>query len=373
VKKKIILCGATGSIGKSALELVRKNPEKFAIVGATAHRNFAELKKIAAEFEIKNLLDTKKIAENFPKKFGEFLKKCDAEIAINAVSGFSGLKFSLEILRQKIPLALANKESIVAAGKFLQKMAAENSVPILPVDSEHSAIFQILADENFQLKKFQKIILTCSGGPFFGKNFSEIKNAKISAALAHPNWKMGAKISIDSATLANKCLEFFEAMQLFSARKNQIEIVIHRESIVHSAVEFRDGSIFAQLSPPSMQSPIAFALNFPRRKNCHLPRLDFSKKLNLSFFPPDKKNFPLLEIADFCAEKMENFPIIFNAANEILVENFLAEKINFGKIPEILKKIIFAEKLEKINSLEKIFEIDKKIREKTRDEIAKNF
>ncbi len=364
--KKVLLLGATGSIGQSTFEIVRKNPDKFQIVGASAHSRFPELEKLAEKFQIPHLFDTRTNED-----FAEFIKKCEPDIVLNAVVGFAGLKFTIETLKQGVPLALANKESLVAGGELVMQLARENKVPILPVDSEHSAIFQCLNTSTTagdirecRLQNYKKILLTCSGGPFFGvKDLSKITKAQ---ALKHPNWNMGAKITIDSATLANKCLEFFEAMHLFGAKKEQIEIVIHRESIVHSMVEFPDSSVIAQISPPNMELPIAYALSYPKRENYDLPSQDF-RNLNLSFSEPDKKTFRTLQILEYCAEKMQNYPIVFNAANEVAVAAFLADKISFLQIFEILERVIEKTKLENPESLEKIIEIDKKARE-----VAKN-
>lgn len=365
--KKICLLGATGSIGKSTFELVKKNSDKFQIVGASGHSKFRDLEKLASEFEISHLLDTK---EAF--NYSEFLKQCEPDIVLNSIVGFAGLKFSLQTLEQKIPLALANKESLVAGGDILMDLSAKNKTPIYPVDSEHSAIFDCLinvSEKEEELKfpmpnykKFEKILLTCSGGPFFGKTFEDLEKVSLEKALKHPNWSMGPKITIDSATLANKCLEFFEAMHLFHATKDQIEIVIHRESIVHSMVEFLDSSILAQLAPPNMELPISMALNFPQKNDCKLPRQHF-KNLNLSFFEPDKNTFKTLEILEYCAERMKNFPIVFNAVNEVAVAKFLNKEIEFVQIFEILQRTIEQTKIENPDSLGKIFEIDQKARQ----------
>ncbi len=356
--KKIVLLGATGSIGKSTLNLVRKNLDKFQIVGASAHSNFSNLEKLAGEFDIKYLFDSKSNSD-----FAEFLQKCEPDIVLNAVTGFAGLKFSIDILNQKIPLALANKESLVAGGGLIMGLSKQNKTPIIPVDSEHSAIFECLIEKEEELsyKKFNKILLTCSGGPFFGYTKEQLKQVTKTEALKHPNWEMGAGITIDSATLANKCLEFFEAMHLFSATKDQIEIVIHRESIVHSMVEFEDSSILAQLAPPNMGLPIGMALNYPYKTDLKLPRQDF-RNLDLSFREPDKEVFTTLKLLDICAENMENFPIVFNATKEVLVSAFLNEKIKFIEIFEGLERVINETKLEKVDSFEKILEIDKKAR-----------
>lgn len=365
--KKIIILGATGSVGQSTFNMVRRNPEKFQIVGASAHSKFSDLKKLANEFKTPFLFNTK---EKSIDNFSDFVKQCEPDIILNAITGFAGLEYSIEILKNKIPLALANKESLVTGGEILMQLSREMKTPILPVDSEHSAIFQCLLNsaktKPFGNYEFNKILLTCSGGPFYGKTLDELQNVTRENALSHPNWSMGAKISIDSATLANKCLEFFEAMHLFGATKDQIEIVIHRESIVHSMVEFSDSSVIAQLSPPTMELPIAFALNYPDRLNCEIPKQNF-RNLDLSFREPDKKVFRTLEILEVCAENMQNYPIVFNAANEVLVEEFLNKKIKFVDIFEKLAKVIDKIKLEKVDSLEKIFEIDERVRKLTRE------
>ncbi len=363
--KKIIILGATGSVGQSTFNVVRRNPDKFQIVGASAHNNFTDLKKLADEFKIPFLFNTK---EKSIENFSDFVEQCEPDIILNAITGFAGLEYSIEILKNKIPLALANKESLVAGGEILMQLSKEMKTPILPVDSEHSAIFQCLLNsaKGGEDYDFNKILLTCSGGPFYGKTLDDLQNVTLENALAHPNWSMGAKISIDSATLANKCLEFFEVMHLFGATKDQIEIVIHRESIVHSMVEFPDSSVIAQLSPPTMELPIAFALNYPDRLDCSVPRQDF-KNLDLSFREPDKKVFRILKTLEVCTENMQNYPIVFNAVNEVLVAEFLNGKIKFVDIFEKLDQVIDNTKLETVDSLEKIFEIDIKARKLTRE------
>ncbi len=369
--KKLVLLGATGSIGTSTLDLVKKNPDKFQIVGASAHNQFTQLKKLAEEFSIDYLFDSRG-----DDNFAEFLKKCEADIVLNAVTGFAGLKYSLEILKQCVPLALANKESLVAGGEILMNLSRQNNTPIIPVDSEHSAIFECLIqtppespslkkrgkEVEISYKKFHKIYLTCSGGPFFGYSREQLEQVTLEQALKHPNWEMGAGITIDSATLANKCLEFFEAMHLFGASKDQIEIVIHRESIVHSMVEFVDSSVLAQLAPPNMELPIGMALNYPQKSDYNLPRQDF-RNLDLSFREPDKEVFTTLKLLDICAENMANFPIVFNAAKEVLVSQFLAKKIQFTDIFDGLEKVIKNTKKEEVGSVEKILEIDRRARE----------
>lgn len=362
--KRVVLLGATGSIGSSTFALLKRKVGSFQIVGASAHSRFADLEALAAEHSIEHLLDTRD-EDGDGSKFKEFLKVCEADIVLNAVVGFAGLKYSLAILEAKVPLALANKESLVTGGGLLMDLAKQNKVPILPVDSEHSAIFQCLVD-GAEYKPFNKILLTCSGGPFYGKTAEELSQVTKAQALAHPNWDMGEKISIDSATLANKSLEFFEAMHLFEASREQVEIVIHRQSIVHSMVEFADSSVIAQMSPPNMELPIAVALNHPDRVDYDLPRQDFSA-LDLSFAKPDKDVFRTLQVLDYCAERMENLPIIFNAVNEVAVEAFLNDQIEFTQIFDLLERVVEQAKLEPIDSLEKVFEVDKKARQEAQN------
>ncbi len=358
--KKIVILGATGSIGQSTLTLVERNPEAFQIVGASAHSRFSELEAIAQKFQIPNLLNTKSAFTNH--QIEAFLKQCEADIVLNAITGFAGLKFTIATLKLGIPLALANKESLVAAGDLIIPLAKEKNTPIIPVDSEHSAIFQCLVNDDGNLKAYEKIFLTCSGGPFFG--WKDLSKVTLEQALEHPNWDMGAKITVDSATLANKCLEFFEAMYLFGARKDQIEIVIHRESIIHSLVEFPDSSLLAQMSPPSMELPIGYALNFPERHHIQLPKLDFNG-LQLNFAKPDKNVFRTLQVLDHCTEHMGPLPLVFNAANEEARKAFIEGKITFQRIFEIIEETVSMASTKGIktsDSIEKIYEADKDAR-----------
>lgn len=364
--RKIIILGATGSVGNSALELIQANPEKFQIVGASSHHHFTELQSIAKDFSIPHLLNT-----NEKHYFPDFLDQCQPDIVLNAISGFAGLPYSIQILESGTPLALANKESLVAGGELLMALSRTKKTSIYPVDSEHSAIWQCLQNHDpgirdlksrDQKHPFKKILLTCSGGPFRErKDFSTVTKSE---ALTHPTWSMGGKITIDSATLANKCLEVFEAMHLFGASKDQIEIIIHPQSIVHSMVQFSDSSIIAQISPPNMKLPIAYALNYPNCDDYKLEEVDFSN-LTLNFSNPDKKKFRTLQMLDICIREMQNFPIVFNAANEIAVSAFLEGKISFVQIFDVLEKIIDETKKETIETFEQIQRIDAQTRTKT--------
>jgi 1-deoxy-D-xylulose-5-phosphate reductoisomerase len=367
--KKILLLGATGSVGKTTLNLVQRNPELFQIVGATAHSRFRELEVLGAVMDIPYLLDT---TEKYD--FEEFLKKTEPDIVINGISGFAGLQFSIDVVTAGIPLALANKESTVTGGELLVRLAAANNVPIIPLDSEHSAIAQCLIQgENkslFGIAAFEKIYLTCSGGPFFGWTHKQLEKVTIEKALDHPTWSMGTEITVDSATLANKCLEVFETMYFFGATADQIDILIHPQSIVHSMVQFPDSSVLAQLSPPNMELPISYALNFPERLDTGCKRPNFFDT-TLEFKTPDRKTFRSLQVLDICTENMKNFPIIFNAVNEVARDAFLNKKISFLQIFDALEAMINKSVVESVDSIEKIFDIDAKARNMTNEWLEK--
>ncbi|NCP67103.1 1-deoxy-D-xylulose-5-phosphate reductoisomerase [bacterium] len=355
--RKILIFGASGSIGQSTVKLIQANRDKFTIVGASAGARFSDLEKAAPALNIKHILNTKNGADI--GSITTFIQQCQPDIVLNAVSGFEGLPYTLATLQLEIPLALANKESLVAAGDLVMKLARERRAPIYPVDSEHSAIWQCLANDDQSLKDFSKIYLTCSGGPFFGEtDLSQVTKAQ---ALKHPNWDMGAAITIDSATLANKCLEFFEAMHLFSASPKQIEIVVHPQSVVHSMVQFADSSIVAQLSPPSMELPIAYALNYPNRENYKLETPDFTQ-LDLSFRAPDKNTFKTLAVMEHCAKEMKNLPTVFNAANEVARNAFIDGDITFSRIFEIIEAVVDKTTIKTDQNLADIYQTDKQAR-----------
>ncbi|MFW5820813.1 MAG: 1-deoxy-D-xylulose-5-phosphate reductoisomerase, partial [Bacteroidota bacterium] len=259
-------------------------------------------------------------------------------MVVTAMVGYAGLLPTIRALEAGKHIALANKETLVVAGKLIRKLSKQNKALIIPVDSEHSAIYQCLVGED--VKKVEKIILTASGGPFREKSLEEIRNASVADALNHPNWCMGKKITIDSASLMNKGLEAIEAYYLFDLKPDEIEVVIHPQSIVHSMVQFIDGSIKAQLGEPDMRVPIQYALGYPSRIASSFPRLDFRKSLNLHFEAPDLKKFRNLAISFEVMKKGGNWPCVMNAANEIVVDAFLKEKISFMEMSEIIEKVI---------------------------------
>jgi 1-deoxy-D-xylulose-5-phosphate reductoisomerase len=350
-KKRIAIFGSTGSIGTQALDVIEANPDLFEVEILTAHTNDELLVKQALQFKPNAvvIVDEKKyqkvkdaLASTDVKVFtGEqSLEEVAAfdtyDMMLAAIVGFAGLKPTLRAIENKKAIALANKETLVVAGDIVMQKAVENRVPIIPVDSEHSAIFQCLVGEH--RNKIEKIILTASGGPFRGRKPNFLVNVKRDHALQHPNWSMGAKITIDSATLMNKGLEMIEAKWLFNLAPEQIQVVIHPQSIIHSMVQFADGSIKAQMGLPDMKLPIQYAMAFPQRIPNQFPRCDFKKINILNFEEPDLKTFRNLALAIEALNKGGNLPCIMNAANEIAVWAFLRNRVGFLDMTDIIEK-----------------------------------
>ncbi len=350
-KKRIAIFGSTGSIGTQALDVIKGNSELFSVEILTAHSNDELLIKQALRFnpnmvvigdEKKYLTVKEALSKTDIKVFAGEKGLAEAasidcyDIMLAAIVGYAGLKPTLNAIELGKTIALANKETLVVAGDIVMKKAAEKRIPIIPVDSEHSAIFQCLVGEG--RNKIEKIILTASGGPFLGKKPNFLVNVKKDHALQHPNWSMGAKITIDSATLMNKGLEMIEAKWLFNLAAHQIQVVIHPQSIIHSMVQFEDGSIKAQMGLPDMKLPIQYALAFPQRITNDFPRYDFKKPNTLSFEEPDVKTFRNLTLAIDALHKGGNMPCILNAANEIAVFAFLRNRIGFLDMTEIIEQ-----------------------------------
>lgn len=370
-KKRIAIFGSTGSIGTQALEVIKANPEIFEVEILTAQTNWELLVKQALEYKPNavvigdNLLYQKvkeALSATNTKVFAGEAALVEAadfdsyDMMLAGIVGFAGLKPTLKAVEKGKAVGLANKETLVVAGDIVMQKAYENRAPIIPVDSEHSAIFQCLVGEG--RNKIEKIILTASGGPFLGKKPNFLVNVKRDHALQHPNWTMGAKITIDSATLMNKGLEVIEAKWLFNLKPEQIQVVVHPQSIVHSMVQFDDGSMKAQMGIPDMKLPIQYAMAFPQRIPNTFPRLDFKKCATLSFEEPDIKTFRNLALATEALHKGGNMPCILNAANEIAVWAFLRNRIGFLDITAVVEKamqqVAFIEK----PSLEQYFETD---------------
>ena len=352
-KKHISIVGSTGSIGTQALDVVRTNPDAFEIDVLTAQSNADLLIEQALEFlpgsvviGNENLYDKVSSAlQNAPVKvycgaesIAQLMEQESTDIVLTAIVGYAGLKPTLSAIRAGKHIALANKETLVVAGELVTSLAKKHAVNIYPVDSEHSAIFQCLPGE--WENKIEKIYLTASGGPFRGRNRAELMSATRAQALKHPNWEMGAKITIDSASLMNKGLEVIEAKWLFGLRPDQIDVIVHPQSIIHSLVQFEDGSMKAQMGLPDMKLPIQYALTYPKRIKTDFPRFNFMNYPALTFEQPDRKTFRNLDLAYGAMEKGGNMPCILNAANEIAVDAFLKESIGFLKMSDLIEDCI---------------------------------
>lgn len=349
--KRIAILGSTGSIGTQALEVIAAHTELFQVEVLTAQNN-AELLVQQAILHKANCVvigDEKKYEQvknalwphNIKTYCGDealaqIVESTEIDLVLTALVGFAGLKPTIHAIKAKKPIALANKETLVVAGELITQLALENAVNIYPVDSEHSAIFQCLVGE--WKNPIEKIYLTASGGPFRGKKREELMGITKAQALKHPNWTMGAKITIDSATLMNKGLEVIEAKWLFHLKPEQIDVIVHPQSIIHSIVQFEDGSMKAQMGVPDMKLPIQYALGYPQRIKNDFPRFDFMKYPSLTFEQPDRETFRCLSLAFEAMEKGGNMPCILNAANEVAVSLFLQDKIKFLQIAELVEE-----------------------------------
>ncbi len=352
-KKGIAILGSTGSIGTQALEVLAAHPDKFELIALSAENNADLLIKQAFQFKpdsivISNPDKYKQVSEalaNEPVKIfagkeslAQIVEHGEVDMVLTAMVGSAGLLPTINAIKAGKNIALANKETLVMAGELITQLAMENRVEIIPVDSEHSAIFQCLAGE-FQ-NKIEKIYLTASGGPFRGYSFEDLKKVRPEQALKHPTWNMGAKITIDSASLMNKGLEVIEAKWLFGLEPGQIDVIVHPQSIVHSIVQFEDGSMKAQMGLPDMKLPIQYAFSFPYRIKSDFPRFSFFNYPNLNFEQADSKLFRNLAISYRAIQKGGNVPCVMNAANEIAVDAFLKEKISFLEMSDLIEKTI---------------------------------
>jgi 1-deoxy-D-xylulose-5-phosphate reductoisomerase len=352
-RKRIAILGSTGSIGTQALDVVSAHPDKFEVEVLTANKNAELLIRQAMAFVPKVVVIgsqsryemVKDALSGYPiqviagnEALAEVVKLPSIQIVLTAMVGYAGLLPTINAIKAGKHIALANKETMVVAGELINQLALEYKVKILPVDSEHSAIFQCLQGE--QSSSVEKILLTASGGPFFGKDAEYLKKVTKKEALKHPCWDMGAKITIDSASLMNKGLEVIEARWLFDVSPEQIEVVVHRQSIIHSMVQFIDGSIKAQMGLPDMRLPIQYALAYPNRIPSNFPRLDFTQYPTLTFDKPDTVNFRNLNLAYEALRKGGNCACVLNAANEIVVEAFLSDKIGFFEMSDIIEQTI---------------------------------
>lgn len=352
-KKQIAILGSTGSIGTQALEVISENDSLFEVYALTANNNVNLLVEQARKFHPEmvaigneTLYQTLKSAlSDLPIKvfagaesIAQVAEMQPIDIVLTAMVGYAGLKPTMNAIKAGKKIALANKETLVVAGEMVCELAAQNKAQIIPVDSEHSAIFQCLSGEGNN--PIEKLILTASGGPFRTKTIQELEHVTSSQALKHPNWDMGAKITIDSASLMNKGFEIIEAKWLFGVTPDQIEVVVHPQSIIHSMVQFADGAIKAQLGMPDMKLPIQYAFTYPERLKTNFPRFDFSVCSQFTFEKPDMERFRNLEFAYYAMDKGGNMPCILNAANEVVVAEFLKDKIGFLQMSDIIENIL---------------------------------
>ena len=370
-KRKISIIGSTGSIGTQALEVIEKLRDKFEIIALAGGNNVELLKQQAKKFKPKFVYAQKDVKIDGIKSLtslDEIAENQENDIILVACSGKIGLKPTLKAIENGIDIALANKETLVMAGDIVMKKAKENGVKIIPVDSEHCAIHQCIKD----ISQVEKLIITASGGPFLHKSIEEMKSATVKEALAHPRWNMGKKITVDSATLMNKGLEIIEAHHLFGMDYDDIEVVIHPQSIVHSAIEYKDGSVIAQLGLPSMHIPIQYAISYPERfEGIKSKSFSFSEIARLDFEKPDFEKFPTVKLAYKAGRMGGTATACLNAANEEAVFAFLDGKINLYQIYEITKKIFDNHKVIQNPTIEEIFEVDEKTRLQTKELIEK--
>lgn len=343
--KEICILGSTGSIGTQALDVVDKYPDKFKVKALSCNSNVLIKEQIRKYMPEYAAVCDAELADDLEKNFPDLtvLRGCEGiceladkkyDLLLNALVGISGLKPTLRAIKAHTTIALANKETLVAGGDIVMPLAKQEGVDILPVDSEHSAIWQSLTAKNVS-----RLLLTASGGAFRDKSKEELKSAKAADALKHPNWDMGAKVTIDSATLMNKGLEIIEAMHLFGVDSEDIKVLVHRQSVVHSMVEYADGSVIAQLSYPDMRLPIQIAMLYPERGDYAFKKYDFVGK-SLTFEDADEDRFPCLRIAKYCAKERGLAPVIMNGANEVLVKAYLDNKIGFYDIPYFIEKAL---------------------------------
>lgn len=368
--KKITILGSTGSIGTSALGVVRNYPDLFEVVGLAAGRNVDELSKQIEEFHpaLVGVFDhtcARTLKERFPsvsivagdEGILEVASCRDTDFILSSIVGAAGLLPTIEAVRTGKTVGLANKESLVMAGEYVKQVAEKSGSVIIPVDSEHSAIFQCL--QGHDRDGLKRLILTASGGPFARKSDAEMKDITVHDALNHPNWSMGRKVTIDSSTLMNKGLEVIEAYHLFSVDESRIKVLIHPQSIVHSMVEFIDGGIIAQLSMPDMSGPIAYALSYPKRLADIVDPCSLSEIGTLTFMEPDTARFPCLRLAFEALAERGTFPAVLNAANEVAVNAFLEERVSYGSIPVIIERTLSLHEKSDNPGLEEILAADR--------------
>jgi 1-deoxy-D-xylulose-5-phosphate reductoisomerase len=361
----VLILGSTGSIGESALEVVRRSQGELKITGLTAHSNHEKLAEQAREFGVSKTLLTS--LPDSEQRLEELVTHPEVDVVLVAIVGFAALRPTLAALRAGKKVALANKEALVTAGEIFAAEARKSGATIIPVDSEHNALFQAL--QGHPIENVKKLWITGSGGPFRGKSRAELSKVNVKEALNHPKWKMGPKITIDSATLMNKGLEFIEARWVFDVQPKDIDVIIHPQSIIHGLVEFIDGSMLAHMSATDMKAAISYALYYPRRQPDAVKALNLVELRKLEFEPVDNETFPCLRLAQRALGQGGAGPVILNAANEIAVNAFLNEEISFLSIPELISKTMEASPTQHLE-LDTIFEIDAWARKKAIENIS---
>ena len=386
--KTISILGSTGSIGCSALEVISLHPDKFQIFALSGYNNDDLLYKQALDFN-PNYIVTKN--QQSMQKLSKLLKKNKSKTEVlfgvsgykyiaghqnvstvlASITGAAGLASTMEAAEKGKQILLANKESMVMAGKLLTDTCLKNGGQIIPVDSEHNAIFQVIHNQK-NLKEVKSLFLTASGGPFRKHSLERLRHVTVADALKHPNWDMGWKVTIDSATMMNKGLEVIEAAFLFKLKMQKIKVLIHPQSIIHSLVEFSDGSTLTQLGNPDMRVPIAYALGYPARISSGVKGIDLTRTHDLQFEKPDLKKFKCLSLAYQCLKEGGDYPIVLNAANEVAVEQFLAKRISFIQIPDLIERVLDKHQVFDADSMSAILEVDKRARTVTKS-LLKDF
>ena len=384
--KKVAILGSTGTIGRNTLDVIRHHQKHFRVTALAAGSNIRLLEEQIREFrpEIVSLErkeDAEFIRNRFKKDSLRVTYGLDGaqeiggnpgnDIVVSAITGINGLKPTLAAVRAGKSVALANKESMVVAGSLLRAEARKSGARIIPVDSEHSGVLQCLAGEN--RRNVKKVTLTASGGPFFRTALSELRKKTVEEALAHPRWKMGKKVTVDSATLMNKGLELIEARWLFDFKPGELDVLIHPQSIVHALVEMRDGSVLAQLSPTDMKIPIQFALTYPEREDAVLPPLDLARIGALEFYPVEAKRYPLIRLATWALREGGSAAVALNAANEVAVEAFLARRIGFLAISDVIHRAVDGHEQRTVRTLDNILDVDRLMRERTSQIIQQRY
>ena len=370
-EKRLVILGSTGSIGKSTIDVIGRIPG-FRVVGLAASRNVSEMLRQVRRLRPKFVaMEDPESANRLKKKLGrkvevlegpdgvaELAGRDGVDVVVSAIVGSAGLRPTFEAVKRGRTIALANKETLVAGGELISRAAKQSGARLLPVDSEHSAIFQCI--DGRDPAGIHRILLTGSGGPFRGRK--SLKGVTVREALRHPTWNMGKKVTIDSATLMNKGLEVIEARWLFGVPAERIEVVIHPQSIIHSLVEFKDGSVMAQMGLPDMRLPILYALTWPDHVFAGLPRLNLAKSVPLTFESPDQGRFPCIRLARYAASRGGSAPVVLNASNEVAVQAFLEGRIPFTAIPEIIRASLGVHRVEHPSEVERILEIDREAR-----------